>query len=107
MSVYNGYFGAGSGVMVLALLLLTVDRDLARANALKNVLIGLADVVAAVGFILFGPVHWDAAVPLAAGLLAGSMIGPSATRRVSANLLRVSVALVGLGLAIRLWIVPA
>jgi uncharacterized protein len=107
VSVYNGYFGAGSGVMVLALLLLTVDRDLARANALKNVLIGLADVVAAVGFILFGPVHWDAAVPLAAGLLVGSRIGPSVTRRVPANLLRVSVALVGLGLAIRLWIVPA
>jgi uncharacterized membrane protein YfcA len=106
VSVYNGYFGAGSGVMVLALLLLMVDRDLARANALKNVLIGLADVAAAVGFILFGPVHWDAAVPLAAGLLAGSMIGPSVTRRVPANLLRVSVALVGLGLAIRLWIVP-
>jgi hypothetical protein len=41
VSAYGGYFGAGSGVMVLALLLLTVDRHLARANALKNMLLGV------------------------------------------------------------------
>jgi hypothetical protein len=72
VSVYDGYFGAGSGVMVLALLLLTVDQDLRRANALKNVLLGVSDIVAAVGFALFGPVRWTAALPLAVGLLAGS-----------------------------------
>ena len=84
VSVYDGYFGAGSGVMVLALFLLTVDQDLPRANALKNVLLGVADLVAAVGFALFGPVRWTAALPLAVGLLAGSLVGPSATRRVPA-----------------------
>jgi uncharacterized membrane protein YfcA len=107
VSVYDGYFGAGSGVMVLALLLLTVDQDLRRANALKNVLLGVSDVVAAVGFALFGPVRWTAALPLAVGLLAGSLVGPSATRRVPPGLLRVLVACAGMGLAIRLWVVPS
>jgi uncharacterized membrane protein YfcA len=107
VSVYDGYFGAGSGVMVLALLLLTVDRDLPRANALKNVILGLADAVAAIGFVVFGPVRWTAALPLAFGLLAGSLVGPSATRRVPTNLLRIVAAAAGIGLAIRLWIVPA
>ena len=107
VSVYDGYFGAGSGVMVLALLLLTVDQELRRANALKNVLLGVSDVVAAVGFALFGPVRWTAALPLAVGLLAGSLIGPSATRRVPPRVLRVLVACAGMGLAIRLWIVPS
>lgn len=107
VSVYGGYFGAGSGVMVLALLLLTVDQDLLRANALKNVILGVADIVAALGFVLFGPVRWTAALPLALGLLAGSLVGPSATRRVPANVLRVLVACAGMGLAIRLWIVPS
>jgi uncharacterized protein len=106
VSVYNGYFGAGSGVMVLALLLVTVDRNLARANALKNVLLGVADVVAAVAFAIFGPVHWEAALPLGIGMLAGSAIGPQVTRRLPGNVLRVLVALVGLGLAVRLWVVP-
>jgi len=106
VSVYSGYFGAGSGVMILALLLLTVERSLPRANALKNVVLGLADAVAAVAFALFGPVRWWAAWPLALGLLAGSTLGPSITRRVPQGPLRVGVALVGLGLAVRLWIAP-
>jgi uncharacterized membrane protein YfcA len=106
VSVYDGYFGAGSGVMVLALFLLMVHQDLPRANALKNVFLGVADLVAAVGFALFGPVRWTAALPLAVGLLGGSRVGPSVTRRVPAPWLRVVVACAGLGLAIRLWVVP-
>jgi hypothetical protein len=107
VSVYDGYFGAGSGIMVLALLLLMVDQDLLRANALKNVFLGVSDTVAAVGLALFGPVHWTTALPLAVGLLAGSLVGPSATRRIPPGLLRVLVACAGMGLAIRLWIVPS
>jgi uncharacterized protein len=106
IGVYSGYFGAGSGVMVLALLLLTVDRNLTRTNALKNILLGLGDAVAAIGFTLFGPVRWWAAWPLAIGLLLGSIAGPSVTRRVPGAALRVTAALIGLGLAIRLWVVP-
>jgi uncharacterized membrane protein YfcA len=107
VSVYGGYFGAGSGVMVLALLLLTVDKGLARANALKNVILGVADVVAAVGFAAFGPVQWSAALPLAVGLFAGSRVGPAVTRRLPENGLRVVIALAGFGLAIRLWVAPS
>jgi uncharacterized membrane protein YfcA len=92
--------------MVLALLLLLVDQDLLRANALKNVFLGVSDTVAAVGLALFGPVRWTAALPLALGLLGGSLVGPVATRRIPPNLLRVLVVCAGMGLAIRLWIVP-
>ncbi len=107
MSVYNGYFGAGAGVMLLALMLLTTDQHLARANALKNMLLGPASVVAAITFILLGPVDWAAVAPLAAGMLAGSVAGPLITRRMPPGLLRWLVALTGLGVAVRLWAVPA
>jgi uncharacterized membrane protein YfcA len=106
MAVYNGYFGAGSGVMILALLMLTVDQHIARANALKNMLVGAATVVSGVAFALFGPVRWAAAAPLALGLLIGSTVGPSVARRVPGDLLRWLVALTGLGLAVRLWVSP-
>ena len=99
IAVYNGYFGSGAGIMVLALMLLTVDQDLPRANALKNMLLGIGDVVAAIGFVLFGPVHWKAAAAMAIGLLVGSFVGPSLTRRIPGAILRVSVALLGFGLA--------
>jgi uncharacterized membrane protein YfcA len=104
VSLYAGYFGAGAGVMVLALLLLTVDQDLPRANALKNVVIGGANVIAALGYIAFGPIDWSSAVPLSLGLLAGSLVGPMATRRVPPGVLRTVIGLAGLGLAVDLWV---
>ena len=107
VSVYNGYFGAGSGVMTLTLLLVTVDEHLPDANALKNMLIGAASVVSALAFIAFGPVEWAAALPLSAGLFAGSLLGPRLARRIPARILRWSIALLGTGLAVKLWIWPA
>ena len=99
VAVYNGYWGAGSGVMTLAVLLLAVERDFARANALKNMLLGAGDLPVALIFALFGPVVWSAALPMAAGWVLGSRFGPSITRRVPGDAIRVVVALAGLGLA--------
>jgi uncharacterized protein len=105
--VFDGYWGVGAGVMALAVLALTVDTHLARANALKNVLLGVADVACSIVFILYGPVLWTAVVPLALGVLVGSRSGPSLTRRVPAGALRIVVTLVGLGLAAFLWLNPS
>ena len=102
-SAYDGYWGAGAGVLTLAVLTIATDQPLVRCNALKNMFLGLADVTCCVVFICCWPVDWGAAAPLAAGLLAGSMIGPALTRRVPGHLLRVIVAAAGFGLAIHLW----
>jgi len=83
-----------------------VDSHLPIANALKNMLLGFADVVAAIAFAIFGPVHWLAALLLGVGLLGGSSIGPAVTRRLPAALLRVLVAMAGVGLAVWLWVNP-
>ena len=107
VSAYSGYFGAGSGVMTLSLVLLTVDQHVARANALKNMLIGTASVTSAVIFIIFSPVDWAAVLPLSIGMFAGSMIGPRVARHIPANVLRWLVAFLGMSLAVKLWIAPA
>jgi uncharacterized protein len=107
VSAYSGYFGAGSGVMTLALMLISVDPHLARANALKNMLVGAATIASALLFISLERVEWSAVIPLAAGLFAGSLIGPRLARRLPAALLRWLVALLGLALAVKLWIAPA
>ena len=104
LSVYNGYFGAGSGVLLLSLMLLTVDSQLARANALKNMLVGASSIAAAVTFAVLAKVDWTVVAPLAAGMLAGSAIGPRIARRMPPGLLRWLVALTGLGFAVRLWL---
>jgi hypothetical protein len=93
--------------MTLGLLLVTVDDDMARANALKNMLVGAASVASALAFLLLGSVDWQAVVPLSAGMLAGSMAGPRLARRVPPAAVRWAAALLGLGLAIHLWLAPA
>ena len=101
-SVYTGYFGAASGILVLAVLTPMFERSLVRTNALKNVLSGLANGVAAVGFTAFGPVRWAAAAPLAAGFLLGGWLGPALARRLPGPALRVLAGACGLAVAVKL-----
>jgi uncharacterized membrane protein YfcA len=102
IAVYGGYFGAAAGVLLLALLLISTAEPLARSNAIKNLLLGLANAVAAAAFVLFGPVRWSAVVPLAAGFLLGGRLGPAIVRRTPATPLRVVIAAAGVALAIHL-----
>jgi uncharacterized membrane protein YfcA len=103
-AVYIGYFGAAGGIVILAVLTAMLDQPLARINAVKNVINGVANAAAAVGFALFGPVRWAAVPPLAAGFLAGGWIGPSLVRRIPGQALRVVIGAGGVILAVRLGI---
>jgi uncharacterized membrane protein YfcA len=102
IAIYGGYFGAGAGVLLLSLLLFATAEPLPRSNAMKNLLLGLANGIAAVAFVAFGPVRWSAVVPLAVGFLAGGRLGPIVVRRAPAGPLRVVVACAGVGLAVHL-----
>jgi uncharacterized membrane protein YfcA len=84
---------------MLALVLIGLPVSLLQGNALKTVLLGLANLVAAVGFAAFGPVQWWAVPPMAAGLLVGAWCGPALARRLPGAVLRTGIALAGLGLA--------
>ncbi len=102
IAVYGGYFGAAAGVVLFAVLLAVTRDTVPQASAVKTVLLGVANAVAAVAFIVFGSVSWSATVPLAAGFLLGGWLGPKVTRRVPAGAVRVGVALAGLALAVHL-----
>jgi len=104
VGLYGGYFGAAAGVVLLALLTVSVAEPLARLVAVRNVSMGMANATAAIGFALFGPVRWAAAAPLAAGFLIGGSLGPGLVRRLPGGRLRVAIALLGLGLAVKLGI---
>ena len=106
VSIYGGYFGAASGIMLLAALLVLHERRLPEANAIKNMLLGAGAVVAAAIFVLVGPVEWSAVVPLALGLFAGSAVGPIITRSVPPGVVRWVIGLLGLTLALTLWLRP-
>ena len=80
IGIYGGYFGAGAGVMILALLLWATSEPLPRSNAIKNVVLGVANGVAALIFVSVGEVRWSAVIPLGAGVLVGARLGPIVVR---------------------------
>jgi uncharacterized membrane protein YfcA len=102
IGAYGGYFGAAAGVLMMALLLGLTGLGLRRSSALRQVLLFGANGVAAVYFVVFGPVHWLYAIPLALGLLVGGRTGPLIIRHAPAGPLKILIALAGLGLAVHL-----
>lgn len=100
VSVYIGYFGAAGGILSLVALGAIIARPFIELNAAKNTLSMFANAIAAAAFIAFGPVAWASAVPLAAGLFTGGLIGPRIARRVPGSLLRTIVAACGLVVAV-------
>jgi uncharacterized protein len=104
VGIYGGYFGAAAGVVLLSMFLLGTGETLPRGNAMKNVVLGVANSIAAVGFVVFASIAWSAALPLAIGLFIGGLIGPRVVRRVPQTALRRVIAVAGLGLAVRLGI---
>jgi len=103
-AMYVGYFGAAAGVLLLIVLSTMIAEPLIRVNAIKNAVSGLANLMAAVCFTVFGSVRWSFVPALAAGFLLGGWLGPKIARKVPAEALRMLVCLCGLGLAIRLGI---
>ena len=94
--VYGGYFGAAQGVLLIITLALALGDDLQRLNAIKNVLVGLVNLAAAVVFVIAAPIAWPAVACIAAGSLAGGRIGAHYGRRLSPPILRAAITLVGL-----------
>lgn len=100
--VYGGYFGAAAGVLVMAVVGAVVPDRWTYVNAVKNVLLGVSNLTASVGFLVLGPVAWSATLPLAAGALTGAAVGPAVVRRLPETPLRLVVGAAGLALAVRL-----
>ncbi len=94
--VYGGYFGAAQGVLLMGFLGLFLAESLQRQNALKNVLAGLVNLVAATVFIATTHIDWAAAALVAAGSVVGGLLGARIGRRLPPNVLRAVIVVVGL-----------
>jgi uncharacterized protein len=103
-AVYGGYFGAAQGVILLALLGVFLNDDLQRLNAVKNVVAALVNSTAAILFILASDVRWSVAAVEAAGAIVGGQLGAKFGRRLSPNVLRVAIVVVGLAVSVKLFL---
>jgi uncharacterized membrane protein YfcA len=93
--VYGGYFGAAQGVLLMAVMGIGIQETLQRLNAVKNVLAGLVNGVAAVIFMVVAEVDWVVAALIAVGSVVGGQMGATVGRRLPPLALRIVIVLVG------------
>ncbi|WP_454850686.1 sulfite exporter TauE/SafE family protein [Promicromonospora soli] len=97
---YGGYFGAGSGVMMAAVLGLGTDFPVRIVNALKTLAVLAANVVATVIFVAVAELDWPAIGLLAGGSVIGGYVGARIGRKLPPTIFRVLVVLAGAGTAL-------
>jgi uncharacterized membrane protein YfcA len=100
--VYGGYFGAAQGIMVLAILGLSIEDRLQRLNALKVVMTGLVNLVSGIVFVFAAHVAWAPAGLIAGGSVLGGVLGARIGRRLSPGVLRAVIVVVGIVAIVRL-----
>ncbi len=98
--VYGGYFGAAQGVLLIGLLGVLLPVGLQQANAIKNVLAGAVNAVAALYFVFAARIAWEPAIIIAISSVLGGVIGARYGRRMPPRVLRVVVVIVGIGVAL-------
>jgi uncharacterized membrane protein YfcA len=102
-SVYGAYFGAGLGVLLLAVLGITLPGRLADLNAVRTVLALLVNSIAVVVFAVAAPVVWSAAGAMAVASLAGGYVGARSAARMPVPVFRAAVLALGLAAAVGLF----
>src|SRR5262249_18990864 len=100
VSFYGGYFGAGVGILMLGVFSLATGGDYRAANVAKNFVSSLNGFAATLVFATQGAVLWPQTLALAAGTIAGGLIGSYVARVIPRNVVRVLVVVVGAALTI-------
>jgi uncharacterized protein len=100
--IYGGYFGAAQGIMLLAILSLSLNDELQRINALKVVLAGLVNLVAGIIFVIAAHIAWGAALLIAVGSTIGGFFGARWGKRLPEPALRAVIVVVGVFAIVRL-----
>lgn len=96
---YGAYFGSAVSILLFAILALFVADTLQHLNAMKIVLVGCSNLLAAVVYAFLAPVEWRYALTLMVSSLAGGRVGAHYARRIPADPLRISIAVFGLVVA--------
>jgi uncharacterized protein len=96
---YGAYFGSAVSILLFAILTLFVADTLQHLNAIKILLAGSANLLAAVAYAFLAPVEWRYAVTIMVSSFAGGRVGAHYARRIPADPLRISIAAIGLVVA--------
>ena len=98
VATYGGYFGAGIGFAMLAMMTLLGMREIHVMNALRITLAAVINAVAVVTFIVSGAVFWGQCLAMMAGALTGGWFGAQFAQKADPR--KVRWFIIGLGLSL-------
>ncbi|MGY3588917.1 putative membrane protein YfcA [Bradyrhizobium sp. USDA 4341] len=93
--VYGGFFGAGLGVILTAVLSITEPNDIRAVKALKNLLATCVSLAATLIFIVQGAVRWPETSVMLLGAMIGGYAGGHLIRILPAQIVRQFVIAAG------------
>ena len=102
--IYVGYFGAGTGVILLAIYGLAGLSNIQQANGLKNLGSGTGNAVAAIIFIFSGLVVWQLALSVAIGSIIGGALGGRFAQKLDASIFRIIILVIAIVASVYLFI---
>jgi uncharacterized membrane protein YfcA len=100
IAIYGGFYGAGAGILMLAVLELLDLGNIHAMNAFKMLLNACFNGVAVVAFIMGGAVAWPQALLMMAGGIAGGYGGAWIAQKMPANWIRGFVIAVGAAMTV-------
>lgn len=98
VSIYGGYFGAGMGILMLAILSFSGLPDMNAMNGVKNLLSVVINGVAVVPFLIAGIINWPIALLMAAFAMIGGYFGAHFFRRLPSSVTRAIVFAIAVGM---------
>ncbi|HXQ26933.1 MAG TPA: sulfite exporter TauE/SafE family protein [Candidatus Acidoferrales bacterium] len=99
VSIYVGYFGAGSGILMLSLLALLGIENIHAMNGMKTLLVSVVNGVAAVTFILARVIVWPQALLMLVGAAAGGYGGAYLAQKMNPQHVRWLVIAIGFAMS--------
>lgn len=99
VALYGGYFGAGMGIMMLAVFFLFMEANIHEINAVKTILGVFINLMASIVFILKGMVLVGPALALVCGSLVGGYYAAKWSQKMDPETLRKLIAVYGLGMS--------
>ena len=96
VSIYGGYFGAGLGILLLAVMAVSLHFEIKELQGLRNLLSLIINLCAALIFVAHGHLAWDAVSMLLIGTLIGGWLGAILVRHLTPGVVRVLVIATGI-----------
>lgn len=94
-AIYGGYFGAGVGVMMMAVFSATATWELRSINALKNLLSFVTNFSANIFFVWMGVISWPETLTMMSGSAVGGIVGIRLVRLLPTHWVRNAISIAG------------